>query len=269
MKRSEEPTLARLFLLAGLAAAAWSGAYILDFPDVAPLKKHNPASTAFMRQASARAREAGRPWKLQQAWVPLSDISPNLVHAVLISEDAGFYRHKGVDFDELRVALDRDIDEGRLAYGASTLTQQLAKNLFLSPARNPLRKLKEVAIAFELEKKLGKRRILELYLNVAEWGDALYGAEAAARFYFGKPASALTPEEAAALASALPNPRRFSPLKETRYLARRRRTILQRMSRAGWLAPLLEAPTPAVMLSTAAPPEAEDESDLPDGADGP
>ena len=248
----------------GLAAG-----YLFDLPDVRPLRNHPPGPTAYMRLAERKAAAKGRPWRLRQTWVPLKDISPNLIHAVLISEDAGFYSHGGVDFEELKVAIDMDIAQRSFGHGASTITQQLARNLYLSPAKNPLRKLKELLIAFRLEKYLRKSRILELYLNVAQWGDGLYGAEAASQAYFGKPASALAPEEAAALATALPNPRRFLPTRDAPFLARRRRVLLQRMRQLGYIhEELTAAPTAQVLLpvevslsSASAAPEEPDEDD--------
>ena len=146
-----------------------------------------------------------------------------------------FYRHHGVDWEATRAALERDWKAKRLAYGGSTITQQVARNLYLSPSKNPLRKLKEVLIARSLEKRLSKRRIFELYLNIAEWGKGIYGAEAASQAYFGKHASDLTPEEAVALAVVLPNPRRWKPVGESRYVARNSARVLERMRASGLL----------------------------------
>jgi len=208
---------------------------LADVPDVRELKRANPETTAFIRLAEDRARSKGRNLVVRKAWVPLDRISPHLVHAVLVSEDGSFYRHRGVDYEAFQAALDRNLELGRMAYGASTLTQQLAKNLYLSPSRNPLRKLKEALIAFRLEKELGKRRILELYLNLAEWGEGVYGAQAASLAYFGKSAWDLSPEEAVGLATALPNPRRYLPARHSRYLDRTRRLVLHRLVQAGYL----------------------------------
>lgn len=232
--------------LAAFAAAAacvlGSALYVAALPDVASLQSKNPATSAFIERARASAKRAKKPWTLRRQWVPLSQVSPHLVRAVVLSEDAAFWRHEGIDFDELKVAMQRNLEERRMAYGASTITQQLAKNLYLSPSRNPLRKVKEYFIARRLEEALTKRRILELYLNFAEWGPGVYGAEAAARRHFGKPASDLTPEEAVALATALPNPRQYSPTKDGRYLSRQRRVLLARMRRAGYLPAATDAP---------------------------
>jgi monofunctional biosynthetic peptidoglycan transglycosylase len=224
----------RLLILAVLASAAWGASRYL-LPDVSIYKRQNPDRTAFMRLAEERAREEGQPFSLSYTFVPLDRISTYLVHAVLLSEDAGFYGHHGVDFEELKVAVSRDLDAGRFAYGASTLTQQLARNLYLSPSKNPFRKLTEFLITRELEEKLGKRRILELYLNVVEWGDGVYGAEAASRFYFHKAAADLTAEEAVSLAVALPSPRRYAPGMDGKYLSRQRRLVMARMRDKGYV----------------------------------
>jgi monofunctional biosynthetic peptidoglycan transglycosylase len=146
-----------------------------------------------------------------------------------VSEDAAFWQHEGVDYDELQKSIELDWARLQLTRGASTITQQLAKNLYLSPSRNPLRKFRELIIARRLEAELSKRRILELYLNVIEWGDGIYGVEAAAQTYFHKSAAALTPAEAALLAGCIPNPRMMNPSKPTRRLNRRQQIILSRM----------------------------------------
>ncbi|MBI3490618.1 MAG: monofunctional biosynthetic peptidoglycan transglycosylase [Acidobacteria bacterium] len=160
-------------------------------------------------------------------------ISPDLRRAVLIAEDDAFWRHEVVDLDQLQQSLELDWARGRLVRGGSTITQQLAKNLYLSPSKNPLRKLRELIIARRLEAELTKTRILELYLNVIEWGDGIYGAEAAARAYFGKPASDLDPGDAALLAGAIANPRLLNPAKPTSRLRRRQQLILKRMLSSG------------------------------------
>jgi monofunctional biosynthetic peptidoglycan transglycosylase len=181
-----------------------------------------------------RAREAlarGQKPRWQQRWVGYDSISPNLRRAVLVAEDSAFWQHDGVDLEQLKESIEVNLERGRLVRGASTITQQLAKNLYLSPSRNPLRKLRELFIARQLEGELSKRRILEIYLNVVEWGEGLFGAEAAARAYFNKPASALGADEAALLAGALINPRVHNPAKPTRRLLRRQEIILERMGR--------------------------------------
>jgi len=160
--------------------------------------------------------------------VPLGRMSPLLQRAVIVSEDAAFWDHTGVDFYEVRAAFTAGLTDGEFR-GASTLTQQLAKNLYLSPSRNPARKIVELFVARRLEAELSKRRILELYLNVVEWGDGIWGAEAAAQAYFGVPAVALTAEQAALLAGALINPRIYSPASPNQRLLRRQQIILRRM----------------------------------------
>ncbi len=217
--------------LAALVAAAFAVfAWIyLTLPDVRPLRTTNPATTAFMDLRAREAASAGRTPAKVQRWVPYERISPYLKRAVLVTEDAAFFSHEGIDFDEMEKSFEENWKKGRLARGGSTITQQLAKNLYLSPSRNPLRKVTEFLIARRLEAELSKRRIFEIYLNVIEWGDGVWGAEAAARACFKTSAAALTPEQAALLAAVIINPRRYSPTKVTSFLARRQRLILQRM----------------------------------------
>ncbi|HWX40994.1 MAG TPA: monofunctional biosynthetic peptidoglycan transglycosylase [Blastocatellia bacterium] len=167
------------------------------------LKKTNPTTTAFIED---RLIESGRKG-LEQSWVSYQDISPMLVRAVIAGEDWRFVNHAGVDWRALLTAAEDDWDSKSLSKGGSTISQQLAKNLFLSSSKNPIRKGYEILLAYEMEAILGKHRILELYLNVVEWGDGLYGAEAAARHYFNTSAASLNREQAAFLAAILPNPR--------------------------------------------------------------
>ena len=148
---------------------------------------------------------------------------------MIVTEDAAFFDHDGIDLAEVKASMERNWEEGRFTRGASTITQQLAKNLYLSPSRNPLRKLREVFITRRLEASLSKRRILEIYLNVIEWGDGIFGVDAAARIYFGKTAATLSREEAALLAGAIINPRVHNPGKPTRRLLRRQQIVLRRM----------------------------------------
>jgi monofunctional biosynthetic peptidoglycan transglycosylase len=161
--------------------------------------------------------------------VPYSRISPALTRAVLVAEDAGFWGHEGIDFEEIRASVEDTLTKGAPLRGASTITQQLAKNLYLSPSRHPYRKVTEVLISRRLEAELSKTRILELYLNLIEWGDGVWGAEAAALSYFGIHASELSGEQAALLAGAIINPRVYSPAHPNATLLRRQRTILGRM----------------------------------------
>ena len=201
----------------------------LTLPDVRVLATSNPSSTAFIELRKREAGEAGHKLTIRQRWVPYTQISNNLRRAVVVTEDSAFFDHDGIDIKELRASLEANWEEGRFTRGGSTITQQLAKNLYLSPSRNPIRKLKELLITRRLEAALTKRRILEIYLNVIEWGDGIFGAEAAARAYFGKPASALAPDEAALLAGAIINPREHSPARPTRRLLRRQQIIVRRM----------------------------------------
>ena len=185
----------------------------------------NPKSTAFME----RYLEAKPGAKVRQAWVPYERISEHLKRAVIAAEDARFLDHEGFDWEAIQQAMQKNERRGKVVAGASTISQQLAKNLFLSGERSWLRKGEEAAITWMMERTLSKRRILELYLNVAEWGDGIFGAQAAARYHFGIPASSLTPEQAAWLAVVLPSPRRYQRGRLTPYLASRVSTIFFRM----------------------------------------
>jgi monofunctional glycosyltransferase len=217
-------------LLALAAAGFASLAYVyLTLPDVRPLKTQNPATTAFMTLREQEARDSGRTPRHVQRWVSYTRISPDLKRAVLVAEDDAFWQHEGVDFEQLQESIVKDWARRQFARGGSTITQQLAKNLYLSPSKNPLRKLREWVIARRLEAELKKARILELYLNVIEWGDGVYGIEAAARTYFGKPAAELGAAESALLAAAIVNPRRLNPARPTARLLRRQQLILHRM----------------------------------------
>jgi monofunctional biosynthetic peptidoglycan transglycosylase len=204
----------------------------LTLPDVRVLKRSNPPTTAFMELRAEEARAAGRKPVRVQKWVAYRQIAQDLTRAVLVSEDAAFWQHEGIDYDELQKSIELDWGRLQFARGASTITQQLAKNLYLSPSRNPLRKFKELIIARRLEAELTKRRILELYLNVIEWGDGIYGIEAAAETYYHRPASALERSDAAMLAGAIINPRVMNPRKPTPRLLRRQQIILKRMGEA-------------------------------------
>jgi len=212
-----------------LAAAGILGYWFVTLPDVVSLAKSNPTTTALIETRRAAAAEKGRPFTLVWTWVPLARISPKLQKAVLVSEDASFYQHHGFDWEELQEAFNRNWEKGKLQRGGSTLTQQLAKNLYLSSEKNLLRKTHEALLAWELERRLPKKRILELYLNVVEWGHGVYGAEAAARHHFGKSAADLSPGEAALLAAMLPSPRQYDPILLTPYLSKRQQEILRLM----------------------------------------
>jgi len=187
-----------------------------------------------MEQRAEENHTKARPIR---AWLPYNSISPHLRNAVVIAEDSSFFQHSGYDIDEIRESVKRNWREKRFARGASTITQQLAKNLYLSTSRNPLRKVREFFIAQELERSLSKKRIFEIYLNVIEWGDGVYGVEPASRKYFGKSCSELLPEEAAILAAMIPNPRRYTPTRNLKYLERRKKEILERLARWKYLPP--------------------------------
>jgi monofunctional biosynthetic peptidoglycan transglycosylase len=230
--------LRRLILVAvvggfALAAYVWLG--IPARGEVRALAGTNPGTTGVMRQRDEEARAAGRSPRRQQIWVPISRVSRHLVHAVLSSEDQKFFGHQGVDWDAIEKSVQEDRKQWRLARGGSTITQQLAKNLFFTTHKSPVRKVRELFVARWLEEDLTKRRILELYLNVIEWGDGIYGAEAAAQRYYGKPASALDADEAAGLAGMIPNPRRINPRVDARRFARAQRRVIWLMAHAGYL----------------------------------
>lgn len=186
-----------------------------------------------MEYREREALEKGRPYRITQFRVPLKRISPYLIKAVLIAEDDKFWKHEGFDYEAIQKAIEKDIKAKRFKVGGSTISQQLAKNLYLNPSRNPIRKAAEAVITWRIERVLTKKRILEIYLNVVEWGDGIFGAEAAARHYFGKPSFDLAPEEAARLAAVLPNPRRYNPSGNQRFVVKRSNLIYSIMVKRG------------------------------------
>jgi monofunctional biosynthetic peptidoglycan transglycosylase len=191
-----------------------------------------PGETAFMELRQDEMREDGRAVRIEYRWVDYERISPSLKRALVASEDAKFLSHDGFDWDGIEKAMQKNLRRGRIVAGGSTISQQLAKNLFLSGERSILRKVEEAVITVMLEALLPKRRILELYCNVIEWGDGVFGAEAAARHYYRMPASSLGPAQAARLAAMVPNPRLYDRLRETPGLARRTGIIQARMTQA-------------------------------------
>ena len=208
-----------LYILIGLIAlvvvfAIRIGYTIWRLPAIESYRTFTPKITAMMKH-NHDADRAGI------IYVPIEKISPSLIRAVLLAEDVSFFSHHGIDWDEFRLSLRQNWERKRLYRGGSTITMQLARNLFLSPSRNPLRKIEEMIIATMMEKKLSKRRILELYLNVVEWGPHVYGAEAAARYHFGTSAANLTVEQACALAAILPSPKKWNPNKPGKGLQER------------------------------------------------
>ena len=191
--------------------------------------ENNPGDTAFMRARLAIERKDDRKAALQHRWVPYERISAHLKRAVVAAEDDKFMDHRGFDWEAIQKAYERNVREGEIVAGASTIPQQLAKNLFLSGHRGWWRKGQEAVITAMLETVLTKRRILEIYLNIAEWGDGVFGAEAAARYHYGVSAAALTAPQAARLAVMLPSPRSYGPGADTLYLRQRSAAILGRM----------------------------------------
>ena len=243
-------TLRRVGQAAAVVAAAGFAliAYVyLTLPDVRELATTNPETTAWMELRTREAASEGRTIRHVRRWVPYSRISASLKRAVLVAEDSAFWDHEGVDYEQLRDAIQVSWEQGRAVRGASTITQQLAKNLYLSPSRDPLRKLRELIIARRMEAALPKARIFEIYLNSIEWGDGIWGAEAAARTYFGIPASQLNAQQSALLAGAIINPRVLNPARPTARLLSRQRIVLSRM---GEVTPPAAVP---VVVETAPP----------------
>lgn len=212
------------------------GRYFI-YPDIAFLKKNRPGKTAFMEYREEMWQKKGIKKKIRNIWVPLSRISPYVMKAVIIAEDDKFWRHEGFDFEAMQKALEKDIRKKKFQAGGSTISQQLAKNLYLSPAKDPIRKMKEAILTWRLERQLTKRRIIELYLNVAEWGDGIFGIESAAQNHYGKHAAELDAYEASELASVLPNPRRYKPNGTSRYVENQSERIYKIMVRRGIVIP--------------------------------
>jgi monofunctional biosynthetic peptidoglycan transglycosylase len=239
-RKKKKSLFGKLIVILVIGLAGFIGFNIL-YPDVAALKKTNPKKTAFMKYREAEWEQEGKKYRVNQKWVPLSAISPFLIKAVLIGEDDKFWQHEGFDYEAMQKAIEKDIREKKFKLGGSTISQQLTKNLYLSPSKNPVRKLREAVITYRMEKAISKKRILELYLNVAEWGDrGIFGIEAASRHYYGKSAAMLNPEESARLASVLPNPRKFDPLGSSRYVQNRSRLIYNIMVKRGIVVPEYE-----------------------------
>ena len=232
------------------ALAVWFVYEFVTFPNISRLRTENPESTSLIDYRVSEAEAEGKTPKKEMIWQPLGQISPNLQRAVLAGEDARFFEHHGFDWDAIQKAWDEAVKEGEkeakeegdydpdawippmpsFKRGASTITQQLAKNLYLSEDRNFLRKGREAVITYFLEKELSKNRILEIYLNVIEWGDGIYGAEAASRYYFKKSASGLSASEAAYLAAMIPSPLNvFNPKKNPRRVRTRQRVLMRNM----------------------------------------
>ncbi|MBL8184963.1 MAG: transglycosylase domain-containing protein [Blastocatellia bacterium] len=240
-----------LFLILLGAIGVWLAYELITFPNISALRSENPATSSMIEFRLAEAKAEGREPRKYMIWTPIEQISPNLHRAVLAGEDARFFEHNGFDWEAIEKAWDEAVKQGEkeakeegdfdpndwippmpsFKRGASTVTQQLSKNLFLSEDRNFLRKGREAVYTYFLERELSKKRILELYLNVIEWGDGVYGAEAAARTYFKKSASGLSRDEAAYLAAMIPSPLNiFNPAKNRKRVVRRQRAILRGMN---------------------------------------
>jgi monofunctional biosynthetic peptidoglycan transglycosylase len=211
--------------------------YFFIFPDVSRLNKENPSKTSLMKYREEQWKQNGKKIKIRQKWVLLSRISPYLIRAVIVAEDDKFWHHEGFDFDAIEKALQKNIKAGKFKVGGSTISQQLTKNIYLNPEKNILRKIKEAIITWRLEKKLSKKRILELYLNVAEWGEGIYGVEAASNYYYNKSAFELTPEEAIRLAVVLPNPLKYKPTNDSLYVKKRAEIIYKILIKRGIIIP--------------------------------
>jgi len=222
--------LVTLLLLAYFAIQQW-----MTWPRVAELAEANPATTAFIERHRQLRVQLGEKDAISQVWVSYDQISPHLKRAVLVGEDIDFFSHRGFALAEVEQAVRDAVRDRKFPRGASTITQQLAKNLWLSPSRNPWRKVEEALLTRQLERRLDKRRILELYLNVVELGPGIYGAEAAARIYFDKPAAELSEHEAALLAAILPRPSRWHPRSTSHAYRQRVAMIERRMEKAEWL----------------------------------
>jgi monofunctional biosynthetic peptidoglycan transglycosylase len=239
-----------LFLVLVGAVVVWLGYELVTFPSISKLRTENPQTSSMIEYRLGQAREENREPRKYMIWQPIDQISPNLAKAVLAGEDARFFEHHGFDWESINKAWDEAVKEGEkeakeegdydpndwippmpsFKRGASTITQQLAKNLYLSEDRNFLRKGREAVYTYFLERNLNKKRILELYLNIIEWGDGIYGAEAASRVYFNKSASQLTPQEAAYLSAMIPSPLNvFNPKKNPKRVVRRQKAILRGM----------------------------------------
>jgi monofunctional glycosyltransferase len=228
VKHNPLKSLATVFLLILILQILF-----LPYSSIRQLKTKNAGETAFMREQAADAKEKSRLFQKMQVWIPLQSIPKDAIDAVIVSEDGTFWSHNGFDWFEFKESVERNFEEGRAVRGASTITQQLVKNLYLSSSKNPLRKLKEWILTWYMEQQLSKSRILEIYFNVIEWGDGVYGIEAASRFYFDKSAPDLNREECARLAAIIPSPRKHRADVDSKYVLRRTSLILERMEARG------------------------------------
>jgi monofunctional biosynthetic peptidoglycan transglycosylase len=207
----------------------------LGLPEVTDLKTKNPETTALMRQRYRAAQDAGKEFVFRQQWVAFEKIPDLLKKTVRVTEDAGFYQHRGIDLTELKIALKKNWEKGRYVRGASTITQQLAKNLYLSTDKSIIRKIKEYFIARSLETHLTKNRIFGLYLNVIEFGPGLFGVQAASRYYFNKDVSRLDHEEIIRLTAVIPRPLNENPTRNSRWLIWKAGWILDTLRRYNYI----------------------------------
>ena len=222
-----------------LLVVGWLGWEVSRWPDVTALAARPPATTAFIERWREKQRAAGRSDRVDRTWIAYPAIAPAMKIAVLVAEDVNFFSHHGFDTGEMRQALTKAVGDLELPRGASTISQQLAKNLWLSPSRDPFRKAREAMLTWQLERTLGKRRILELYLNVVEFGPGVWGIESASRRYFGKPAADLGDDEAALLAAALPSPAAWHPGSSSAAYRRHVEGVRRRMDKAQFLRRLI------------------------------
>jgi len=257
-RRSTRLVVAAFIVLAALLAWVWLG--LPARSEVRALATTNPARTRLMEQRAEEARAKGRKARVAHSWVPLARVSRHLIHAVLASEDQGFFGHEGVDWKAIEESIESNVEKRRFARGGSTITQQLAKNLYFGTRKSLVRKVRELVVTRWLEGDLSKARILALYLNLIEWGDGVYGCEAAARHWYGKPASDLSTTEAAGLAAMIPNPRRLNPRVNAARHERATRRVLWLMGQAGYIG------RDVAGLGAEPPPEAVAEDEEPEPA---
>jgi monofunctional biosynthetic peptidoglycan transglycosylase len=229
----------RLLRLTAVLVVGWLAWEALTWPDVGALARRPPATTAFIERWRAIQRQEGRSDRVDRRWVGYTAIAPSVKVAVLVAEDINFFSHRGFDSGEIRKALGQALEDRELPRGASSITQQLAKNLWLSPSRDPLRKTREAILTWQLERALSKRRLLEIYLNVVEFGPGVWGVESASRRYFGKAAADLGDDEAALLAASLPSPGTWHPGSGSAAYRRHVDAVRRRMDRAQFLRRLI------------------------------
>lgn len=238
MSKKKRTKIKFIIILTAAAMAYFAGSIAIDLmhlPSIDDLAKKNPAKTALMEQRTKEARAKKKPYRISQAYIPYNSISPYLKNAVLVAEDAAFFSHQGIDYNELREAIKTDWKKKRWARGGSTITMQLAKNLYLSTSKSLTRKISEAVLARRMDDRLSKARIFELYLNYIEWGDGIFGCQAASGVYFECSASELGPEEAIRLASMIVNPRKYGPFADSKRMTTRRKWIAQKMLQYGHL----------------------------------